>query len=148
VQVKDDTVLEDYEYFSVVLASPTNAILGNAREFIQIQNEEKRTLTVNNVSVVEGTVAKFTMTLAQRYYQPITISVTSHDGTAHAPGDYGSVTNKMITIPAGTTTKMIWIQTRLDGLTEPAETFTLTFSSSSINNSPRIATATIAANAT
>ena len=148
VQVKGDTVLEDYEYFSVVLTSPTNAVLGNAQEQVEIRNDEKPTMTVNNLSVTEGGIAKFTATLAQRYYQPIVVSVSSANGTAHAPGDYGPVTNKMITIAAGTKTKQVWIQTHLDGVTEPAETFTMTFNSSSVNNSPRTATGTIQANTT
>jgi hypothetical protein len=148
VNVNGDTTLEDYEYFSVQLASPIYAILGNAHEQVEIKNDEKPTMTVNNVSVTEGSVARFTVTLAQRYYQPITISVTSHNGSAHAPGDYGSVSGKLITIAAGTGSKMIWIQTNFDGLTEPAETFTLTFTSSSINDSPQTATGTIQANTT
>src|SRR5207253_8902726 len=87
---------------SVSLSNPTNAILGNAQEQVEIQNDEKPTMTVNNVSVAEGGIAKFAVTLAQRYYLPITISVTSHDGTARSPADYGPVTNRMSTIPAGT----------------------------------------------
>jgi hypothetical protein len=75
--------------------------------------------------------------------------VSSANGTAHAPGDYGSLAaGKTITIAAGTTSKTISIQTKLDNTTEPAETFTLTFTSTSVNNSPRTATGTIQANST
>ena len=69
MNVNGDTTLEDYEYFSVSLSNPTNAILGNAQEQVEIQNDEKPTMTVNNVSVAEGGIAKFAVTLAQRYYQ-------------------------------------------------------------------------------
>jgi Calx-beta domain/Periplasmic copper-binding protein (NosD) len=149
VNVKGDTVLEDYEYFSVKLVSPTNALLANSQEQIEIRNDEKPTMTVNNVSAVEGSLATFTVTLAQRYYQPITVAVSSADGTAHAPGDYNAVpAGKTITIPAGATSRTVSVGVKVDGLTEPAETFMLTFSSSSTNNSPRTATATITANGT
>lgn len=149
VNVKGDTALEDYEYFSVKLSGPTNALLANAQEQIEIQNDEKPTMTVNNVSVTEGSKAIFTATLAQRYYQPIVVSVSSAGGTAHAPGDFGALpAGFTITIAAGTTSKTVSVQTRLDSTTEPDETFTLTFSSSSINNSPRTATGTILANNT
>jgi hypothetical protein len=149
VNVDGDTKLEDYEDFSVNLDSPTNSVVGNAQELVEIQNDEKPTLSVGNVSVTEGSVATFTATLAQRYYQPIVVSVSSANGTAHAPGDYGSLAaGKTITIAAGTTSKTISIQTKLDNTTEGPETFTLTFTSSSVNNSPQSATGTIQANST
>jgi hypothetical protein len=149
VQVAGDTVLEDYENFSVNLQNPTNAILANSQELVEIQNDEKPTMTVPNVSVPEGSTATFTVTLAQRYFQPIVVNVSSANGTAHAPGDYSALpAGRTITIAAGTTSKSISDVAKLDGVTEPAETFTFTFSSSLISNSPKTATATIQANNT
>ena len=57
--VKGDTVLEDYEYFNVVLAGPgggASAIpnLGNATEKIQILNDEKLSLTGTSPTESEG----------------------------------------------------------------------------------------------
>ena len=149
VNVKGDTILEDYEYFTVKLVSATNGFLANSQEQVEIKNDDKPTMTVNNVSATEGSPATFTVTLAQRYYLPITVGVSSTNGTAHAPGDYTAVpAGRTITISAGTTSKAISVPVNLDGLTEPAETFKLTFTSGSVNNSPKTATATIQANAT
>ena len=105
-------------------------------------------MTVANVSVPEGDIAKFLPTLVQRYYQPIVVSASTTNGTATTPVDYGPVTNKPITIAAGTKTKNVWIQTNLDTVTEPAQSFTLTLTTSSVNNSPQAATGTIQANNT
>ena len=76
--------------------------------------------------------------------------MSSTNGTAHAPAGYGPATNRMITIAAGTKASptQVWIQTNLDGLTESAETFALTFTTSSVGNGPQTATGTIQANNT
>jgi hypothetical protein len=106
-------------------------------------------MTIGNVSVTEGALATFTVQLAQRYYQPITVTLSSANGLATAPGDYTAIPpGTTITIPAGTRSATYSVQTNIDGLTEGNETFTVTASSPSVNNSPRTATATIQANNT
>ena len=86
VTVKGDTVPEDYEYFNVVLSGPgggASAIpnLGNATEKIQILNDEKPSLTGTAPTESRGSTLQFGATLVQRYYQPITVTSTTANGT-------------------------------------------------------------------
>jgi parallel beta-helix repeat protein len=149
VQVKGDTVVEPNEAFAVKLSSPTNATLGNALENVVIKNDDKPTISIANVSVAEGNPAVFTVTISQPYYQPIVIDVSSADGTATAPTDYTAVAaGRTITIPAGQTSRTISVATKIDHVSEPNQGFKLTFSSTSVTNGPKTATATIQANNT
>jgi hypothetical protein len=149
VQVQGDTVVEPNETFDVKLSSPTNATLGNALENAVIKNDDKPTMSIANVSVVEGSSAVFTVTISQPYYQPIVINVSSANGTATAPTDYTAVAaGKTITIPAGQTSRTISVVTKIDHVSEPNQGFKLTFSSTSVTNGPKTATATIQANNT
>ena len=51
VQVNGDTKLEDHEIFRVKLSKPVGATLGNAKEKIQIQNDELPNVVVSPVTV-------------------------------------------------------------------------------------------------
>jgi chitinase len=153
VSVKGDTALEDYEFFTVGISSPTPAataptVLGNATEPIQILNDEKPSLTGTNVSGVEGSVLQFGATLVQRYYQPITVGYVTSNATAIAPGDY-VLTTGTISFAAGTKgTQTVGVQTNFDFQTEVAETFKMNWTSTSIKASPVIKTGTIKSNHT
>ncbi|MEQ1785539.1 MAG: Calx-beta domain-containing protein [Acidimicrobiales bacterium] len=150
VAVKGDVTVEDLETFTLNLSSPTNAVLGPAAvKPIDIINDDKSTMSVANVSVVEGASATFTVTLAHRYYLPVTVAVSSANGSATAPSDYVAVPGgATVVIPAGSTTGTISVATDVDGQTEPAQGFTLTFTSTGVTNSPRTAIGTIQANST
>ncbi len=151
--VKGDTVLEDYEFFNVVLAGPgggatATPILGNATEKIQILNDEKPSLTGTAPTGSEGSTFQFGATLVQRYYMPISVLYTTANGTATAPGDYAT-TSGSITFAAGTNgTQTVAVPTNFDFLTELAEKFTMTWSSGLIKVSPVVKSGTIKANHT
>ncbi len=153
VTVKGDTILEDYEYFNVVLSGPgggASAVpnLGNTTEKIQILNDEKPSLTGTAPTGSEGSTLQFGATLVQRYYQPITVLYTTANGTALAPADY-TTTAGSLTFLAGTKgTQTVGVQTSFDFSPEAAETFTMNWSSTSIKVSPVIKTGTIRANNT
>ena len=86
--------------------------------------------------------------LSHRYNQPVTVSVSTTNLTAVAPGDYSALLGTTVVIPARSTTSNVNVSTSTDGQAEGAETFRLTASSPSVANSPRNATATIQANGT
>jgi hypothetical protein len=128
VQVKGDTKLENYETFTVKLSNPTNATLGNATEKVEIQNDDAPQLSMPDVVVPEGQTATFVPKLLQRFYAPLTVTLTTSDGSAVAPGDYASTT-KSVTFAAGATTaSTMGVPTVADGVPEGGETFTVTAS--------------------
>lgn len=148
--MQGDTTLEDFELFSINLHDSTGAILANNIKRVEILNDDKPTLIANSISVVEGSPATITARLSHRYYLPVTLTVSSANGTATAPGDYTAV-------PGGTTRTIatrtyaaapVSVPTHLDGLYEPNQSFKVTFSSPSIGNDPRTATVSILANET
>jgi chitinase len=149
INILGDTVAENNEVFNVTLVTPVNSILGNASEAVTIINDDKPTMSIANVSVVEGSQPIFRVVLAHPYNQPVVVNVTSANGTAKSNGDYTALlAGRKVTIPAGSTSGALVMATHTDGLTEGAETFTVTFSSTSVTNSPQTATATIQANNT
>ena len=150
ISVKGDTTLETYENFFVNLGASATATLGNAQQRIVIRNDEKPTLIVTApASIAEGTNKTFSVTLAQQYYQPITVTITTVNGSATSPSDYAAI-SKTKTFPAGTTSvglpALPAIQVFADGASEPAQTFNIKSTSTLINNSPKIVTITIPAN--
>ena len=93
----------------------------------------------------------FTARLNQRYYLPVTIDVSSTNLTASAPGGlHGRAWERTsVVVPVRAYyAPTVSVPTHIDGFTEGAETFRLTFTSSSISNSPRTAVGTIQANGT
>ena len=115
---------------------------------IQIQNDEKPSLTGTAPTGAEGSTLQFGATLVQRYYLPITVLYTTTNGTAVAPGDY-TTTGGSITFAAGTNgTQTVGVPTHFDFLTEVAEKFTMSWSSGSTKVSPVVKTGTIKSNHT
>jgi hypothetical protein len=132
-QVRGDTKLENYETFTVKLSGATNATIKTATERIEIRNDEKPKLTMANVKVSEGQSALFKPRLLQAYYQPITLSASTSNGTAIAPADYTAVSNRAVTFAAGVkTTAPVDVATIADGITEPNETFNLAVTGSGV----------------
>jgi hypothetical protein len=149
ITINGDTLTEQKERFTVQLSAVHHAVPGNKIGPITIVNDDKPVMSVQDVTVGEGAPATFIVLLAEKYNQPVTITVKTTNGTATAPGDYTAVPNgTTITIPANSTTRSVSVPTKVDGITEGAETFTVTFTSSSTLNSPVTATGTIQANST
>ncbi len=149
VTINGDTQTEQKERFTVQLVHVTHAIPGNKIGNITIVNDDPPVMSVQNVSVAEGGTATFTVQLAEKVNHPVTVHVSSSNGTATAPGDYAAVPNTTtITFAANATTHTVSVATHTDGITEGPETFTLTFTSTSTLNSPVTATGTIQANNT
>ncbi|MGZ3769866.1 MAG: DUF4082 domain-containing protein [Bdellovibrio sp.] len=69
-----------------------------------------RTLTISPVSVKEGSIATFNVTLSAASVQPITVDYATADSAAIAGSDYTSV-NGSLTFNPGETTKTISVNT-------------------------------------
>ena len=81
------------------------------------------TLTIDDVSVIEGGDLAFTVSLSSPVAEDAVITYSTADGSATtADSNYTSQTNQTLTIPAGQTSGTITIATTADSNVEPDET--------------------------
>lgn len=87
-------------------------------------------LSINDVTVTEGNVANFVVTLSAPPASTVTVVVNSSPGTATSPADFNAVTNRSLSFAAGTTTltQTVAVTTVNDTAPEGAETFNMTLS--------------------
>jgi large repetitive protein len=144
VPVCGDMLVESNQTFSVGLSAPTNASPGTSSATATITDDDTPpTISINNVTTVEGSVAKplshlatFTVTLSRPFGQPLTVELTTANGTASTGSqcttldfqiikpDYQRVgTPRIVTFAAYQTTSQTAITVCHDTLAEPNETF-------------------------
>ncbi len=143
VPIIDDNIPEGTETFTLTLSNPTGgAVLGNlTTATFFIQDNDKPTLSINDVSQVEGnsgtTAFTFTVTSSNALPYDVDATYATANGTATAGSDY-QPTNGVISIKAGQTTKTITVNVSGDTSQEPDETF---FVNLSLANNATIAKA-------
>ena len=127
VAVLDDTLVEGDETVSVTLTSTTNGTLGTVDATVTIADDDAATLSIDDVSLVEGDAGTtdfvFTVSMSNPSTTDVTVDYTTTDGTATvADGDYvaGSGT---VTILAGETTATVTVPVNGDTTVESDETF-------------------------
>jgi hypothetical protein len=129
VQINDDTISEPNETFNVNLSFPVNATLqDNQGVGTIVDNDGSPNITISDETENEyvGNMG-FTVTLSNASVLPISVDYQTNDGTAIAPGDYTS-SNGTLTIPAGSTSGIIYIPIIDDAFDEDNETFTVDLS--------------------
>ena len=132
VAVLGDAVAEVNETFTLVLAEPVNADLGDAQGTGTIVNDDvpatSPLVSVADVAVVEGdegTVpALFVVTLSEPAVVPVTVQYTTHAGSAQFGYDF-QTTGNTLTFEPGETSKAITVNVVGDRLNEPNEMFVL-----------------------
>ena len=129
VIVNGDTLVENNETFKVNLSTPVNATIADGEGIGTINNDDVPSLTVNNLTVVEGVDnnAIMTFTLSTPSNQGVSVNYSTTAGTATANSDYTPVSGTL-TIPAGATTATLSIPIVNDNFNEPNETFNLALS--------------------
>ena len=133
VPVIGDARDEADETFVVNLSAPTNASLAASQATGTItDNDATPSLAIADVIRAEGNSgtanAVFTVTLSAVSGQVVTVAYTTADGTATAPADY-TVTNGILSIPAGASSGQINVPVVGDSRDEANETFFLNLSS-------------------
>lgn len=112
VSVHGDTASEANETFVLNLSNAVDATgdpltMPDAQFVGTILNDEV-SLSLTGVTAVEGTGGTrnfgFTVTLANPVSTPVTVQVSTADGTATGGTDFLTQTGTLVTIPAGTTT--------------------------------------------
>ena len=107
VTLLDDEAGEEDETFTVTLAAPSNARLGDATATATIADDEARvTLAVSPAEVPEGGGAAevaVTAALEAALERATEIAVAVSGGTAEAGADFAPVPEFTVTVPAGAT---------------------------------------------
>ncbi|HEV7863001.1 MAG TPA: Calx-beta domain-containing protein [Acidimicrobiia bacterium] len=136
-----DPVDEDDETFVMTLSNASNADLAApggvpGRTEVTIADDDAAPAasigddTINETGA--ATPLAFTVSLDHVSGRAVTVTVETADGTAVAPGDYGAVHGRAVTIPAGVRAGTVPVTVADDGGSTPdapSETFTVTLSS-------------------
>ena len=126
VLVNGDTVDETQETFFLDISNVTNATVSSSRGTCFITDDDGPTISINDVSVIEGNsgtkAATFTLTLSGPSVEAIAVRATTTPGTATAGTDYNSVDSVIIFQP-GVVTRTVDVDIIGDTNLEPNETF-------------------------
>ncbi len=135
VPITNDIMLENNETFNVNLLNPTNAtIADNLGVGTIIDNDVAPTISsISSPGTTEGSNLVYSVVLSNASGLPTTYNFTLGGGTASA-GDFGTPTftngvtlsNGVITVPAGVTNFNVTVPTADDTFNEPSETVPLT----------------------
>ena len=129
--VNNDFEIEADELFSVRLSNATNAIITDSTANVTIIDDDTGPalpmLSVSDVSVIEGSYARFILSLSEPATQTVSFFINTVDGSASASTDYSARSGSRSFAP-GEDEKTIWIATSDDADVEADETFTLELS--------------------
>ena len=125
-----DQDYEGDETFTVRLSNPSGATLDDGTGTGTIQDNDDPGLSINDVTVREGSPAQFTVTLEGPTDHDVTVQAATSDGAAVAGDDY-TAKSERLTIPARQTTATFSVDTLADEEQDSNETFTVTLSSPS-----------------
>ena len=99
--------------------------------FVKIYDDTKFPLpgiTIDDVTVIEGGKAQFTVKLAYAASGGVTLDWSTSDGTAKADDDYVAVTNQQVFIPGPEKSATFIVDILSDAVLEGEESFTVTLS--------------------
>jgi LmbE family N-acetylglucosaminyl deacetylase len=85
-------------------------------------------LSIDDSEVAEGGNAQFTISRTGGRNMPVSVTATTSNGTATAPGDY-TYTSQVINLSAGSASATFVVSTDQDDLSEGTETFSVTLTS-------------------
>ncbi len=130
VDTMTDSNPEPDETFTVTLKTPSGTVVpeGHATGEATISDQSKPKVSVDDITVAEGAMGLFTISLDVVSTQDVTVSWTTADGTATAGSDYTARTGQSATIQAGSLSWTASVQTTGDAIDEANETFTIKLS--------------------
>ena len=128
IPVKGDLSDEPDQFFFVTLSTPINAAISDARGVATIvDNDAPAVVTIDDVSVVEGTqvqsTATFTVSLNAPSEKPVTLEFALQAGTATPNVDYPNFSGTVDFTFGGGTSRTITIPIVQDNVFETDETF-------------------------
>jgi hypothetical protein len=126
VLVNGDTVDETQETFFLDISNVQNATVNTSRGTGFIVDDDGPTISINDVSVIEGNAgtktATFTLTLSGASVEAIAVRAITSGGTATATADYSSV-NTVVIFQPGVVTRTLDVTIVGDTNQESDETF-------------------------
>ncbi|MGI9597852.1 MAG: Calx-beta domain-containing protein, partial [Acidimicrobiales bacterium] len=137
-RVYGDIQPEANETFTVELSAPQNGVIGDGIGEVLILDDDTASigLAVGDATVTEGdagtTTATVTLTLASPAVSPLTVDVSTVDGTATAGSDYAAVVGQTVTFGANEQSQTVDIDITGDTDIEDDEQFTLVASNPSV----------------
>ena len=150
-----DDELELDETLIVKLSEPTSASTAGTVGLVQDASSHTMTimpsdtviLSVNDVTVIEGDPAVFTVTMSAAVTEAVTVLFSTMDTDAIAGEDYTAAENASLVIVVGQTMATLTVDTLEDTTAENPETFTVTLTLDRAPNNvaygTRMGTATI-----
>jgi hypothetical protein len=127
VSVNGDTAVEANETYFVNVSNVSGAIVLDGQGLGTIVNDDQPTLSIGDVSIVEGDsgskTVSVTVSLSQAYGSAVTFDLATTDGSATGGVDYAASTFTSETIAAGQTSKTVTIYITGDVNVEANETF-------------------------
>ncbi len=128
VSIVGDNLKEGNETYTVTLANPINASLGDSSGTGTIQDDDVPSLSINDAIAEEGdsgtTTLFFTVLLSKPSTGQITVNFITSPGTALAGSDY-THTSGTLTFAAGETAKLVAVNIVGDTSIESTEAFTV-----------------------
>jgi hypothetical protein len=123
VTVNGDTTDEPNETFFVNVTNVSGATVGDNQGQGTIQNDDGPSLSINDVTVTEGTSgtptsAQFTVTLTGTITQTVTVNYATADDTAVAGSDYTATSGMLTFTPSGPSTQTITVQVTADSIAD------------------------------
>ncbi|MEQ9411316.1 MAG: Calx-beta domain-containing protein [Fuerstiella sp.] len=124
VQTTDDTTVEADENFTVQLGNPVNGVIADGTGAGRIISDDLPAVSISDAAAFgEGQDAVFTVSLDQAPVSTVTVTYSTADGTASAPGDYTAVLNQTLTFnPGDSLSQTVTVTTIDDGDVESDET--------------------------
>src|SRR5439155_9420542 len=116
------------------LSGAKNATIADGQGVVTIQDDDPRSLSIDDVSAAEGnsgtTPFTFTVNLSAASSAPVTVNFATQNGTALTGEDYLSASGSLTFAP-GETSKPITVQVSGDTTPELDETFYVNLSGAS-----------------
>ncbi len=129
IAVVGDLEVEGNETFTVNLANVLHAKLVDDQAQVRIINDDLASLSISDVTLMEGTggvrTATFAVTLSQPMPGPVSFDIATSDGSAMSVSDYIARSQTSRLIDAGRTRVDFEVTTIADSLVEPNESFTV-----------------------
>src|SRR5207247_2325704 len=126
VTVAGDSAPESTEQFLVDLSGAVNASIDNGTGTGRMLDNDTRTLSINDVTVVEGdggpTNAVFTVTLSEAAAAPVTVNFATRNNSAVSGTDYTARTGTL-TFDPGVRSQSITVVATGDSAPESTEQF-------------------------
>jgi hypothetical protein len=135
VPVVGDGSFEQTETFGIELSAPVNATIADGTAVVSVSNDDEEDgpaeLTVDDASVAENAgPAMVTVRLSAARSEPVTVRLTTHEGSATDPEDYASV-DETVTFDPGETVVSVPVTIVDDAGAEGDETFAVELSDAS-----------------